>query len=330
MSSTVYREFLSLPPAEMAAGATPPQLFDQPVKQLEHHAAADVETRRVALQSGMTVIELTLSPKQEEPTRLEVPEGLSIFGIVREGSFAIALPDLGRERLTTDDWFILRTSELHYVAHEPLSLLLFVMDSRILEQLIALTTAQKCQTLRCFTCPQLKQPSLLHQAGNERLTWRSNRIRMTDTHDLDERLTLEIRCLEWLRELFRQPELSTRQMCASACSENEEDRLRELAAYLESHLDEEHTLASLGRRFHLNEFKLKRGFKALFGSTVFTHLRTLRIQEAARLLQDTDQSILEVANSVGYANPSHFARNFKDHVGLLPKAYQCIHRSGRR
>lgn len=52
------------------------------------------------------------------------------------------------------------------------------------------------------------------------------------------------------------------------------------------------------------------------------------MQRAERLLKEGDSSVLEIANAVGYSNPSHFARNFKEQIGLLPKRYQLLQRPG--
>ena len=67
-------------------------------------------------------------------------------------------------------------------------------------------------------------------------------------------------------------------------------------------------------------------FKEIVGSTAFTFLREVRMDYAAQLLKDDRHSVIQVANEVGYSNASHFARAFKNRHGLLPKAYQCLHR----
>lgn len=100
------------------------------------------------------------------------------------------------------------------------------------------------------------------------------------------------------------------------------------ASYLEANLSEEHSLSGLCRRFYINEFKLKRNFKAMFGITVFGYLRGLRFQRAEQLLKEGELSVLEIANEVGYSNPSHFAKGFQERFGVNPKAFQRMHREG--
>ena len=282
----------------------------------------------VTLQCGMTVCELPLgaTPRGGYPVRL--PADQTMLGYVREGALHARLPGLEPVRFRGGEWFAARARSARIQATEQVSLFLLLIPGEQLAGLMGGHTPVGGGLLRCFTCPRLLRPSLLHHTANRRLAWAADQIEPDAARDTDGRLTLEIRCLEWLRELFRQPALAGNPPCGedAACAET---RLRELARYLEAHLDQPHTLADLSRRFHLNECKLKRLFKASYGTTVFHYLRILRMREAARLLADGGQSVLETANAVGYSNPSHFARNFQDYHGVLPKAYQCLRQNRR-
>ena len=103
------------------------------------------------------------------------------------------------------------------------------------------------------------------------------------------------------------------------CFRNTDKAALEAAArYLEEHLDAEHSLQKLSRQFYLNEFKLKKGFKSHFQTTVFGYLRKKRMEYAKSLLLQSDASILEIANRVGYSNPSHFTRAFREIYGVNP------------
>jgi AraC-like DNA-binding protein len=52
------------------------------------------------------------------------------------------------------------------------------------------------------------------------------------------------------------------------------------------------------------------------------YLNELRLQEAARLLKETDKQITEIAMSVGYNNISHFSRIFKEKFNTSPKDFR--------
>ncbi|WP_419767511.1 helix-turn-helix domain-containing protein [Arcobacter sp.] len=68
----------------------------------------------------------------------------------------------------------------------------------------------------------------------------------------------------------------------------------------------------------INEFKLKKGFKKLFGNTVFGFLQELRLNEAKKILMNNEININEVSYMVGYKNVSHFSKIFKEHFGVNP------------
>ncbi|WP_437731204.1 helix-turn-helix transcriptional regulator [Sorangium sp. So ce1335] len=78
------------------------------------------------------------------------------------------------------------------------------------------------------------------------------------------------------------------------------------------------TLPELARHAGLNEVKLKEGFRALFGAPVFAYLRSHRLDEAHRLLRQRACNVTEVAQRVGYENPSKFAAAFRKRFGVSP------------
>lgn len=77
-------------------------------------------------------------------------------------------------------------------------------------------------------------------------------------------------------------------------------------------------LPELARLAGLNEAKLKAGFRAHFGETVYGYLRRHRLHEARRLLLQRQYNVTEVATQVGYANPSKFAAAFRALFGVSP------------
>lgn len=68
----------------------------------------------------------------------------------------------------------------------------------------------------------------------------------------------------------------------------------------------------------LNDFKLKAGFKEVFGTTVFGYIREQRLEKALAYLQSGRWNVGEAAFSVGYANPCSFAKAFRERYGLNP------------
>ncbi|MEJ7600772.1 MAG: AraC family transcriptional regulator [Kofleriaceae bacterium] len=100
------------------------------------------------------------------------------------------------------------------------------------------------------------------------------------------------------------------------------DRERLVAARdrVNERLSDPPTLTELSRLVGLNEFKLKRGFKEMFGTTVFAYLTEQRLQLARQYLLDTDKTAAEIAFELGYATPQHFSAAFKKHFGVTPNS----------
>lgn len=80
------------------------------------------------------------------------------------------------------------------------------------------------------------------------------------------------------------------------------------------------TLKQLAREAGMSETKLKQGFAALFGSPVFSYLRSERLAAARRLLLAGGLGVTEVADRVGYQNPSKFAAAFRLEFGVTPSS----------
>ena len=57
------------------------------------------------------------------------------------------------------------------------------------------------------------------------------------------------------------------------------------------------------------------------GESIRDFMKSIRLQEAQRLIRETEWSIAEVAEMVGYANPGHFAIAFREKYAVSPGDY---------
>jgi AraC-like DNA-binding protein len=103
----------------------------------------------------------------------------------------------------------------------------------------------------------------------------------------------------------------------AAFNDADKSLLLEAKNIVEQNLKHPCSLIELSRKTGLNDFKLKKGFKALFGNTVFGYLTELRMNLAHKLLKE-GRSVSEVAETVGYKNAHHFTAAFKKHFEMLP------------
>lgn len=96
------------------------------------------------------------------------------------------------------------------------------------------------------------------------------------------------------------------------------DRLHAAKAYIRQHMFEALSLQQISRESGLNEFKLKKGFRELFHTTVFGYLNELKMNYARQLILNSGCTVLEAAYSVGYTEPYSFTRAFRKYFGYLP------------
>lgn len=95
-------------------------------------------------------------------------------------------------------------------------------------------------------------------------------------------------------------------------------KIHQVRDYLDVHYLLPLSLAQLAREAGLNEFKLKKGFRDVFETTVFNHIHQKRMQLALKLLAEKVSTVSEVADTVGYKNANHFSAAFKKFFGYSP------------
>ncbi len=82
------------------------------------------------------------------------------------------------------------------------------------------------------------------------------------------------------------------------------------------------TIAQLSAQTGLNAYRLKVGFKEVYGNTVYGYVMDTRLNHARRMLDAGGKSVNEVAFDIGYTNPSHFIAAFKKKFGTTPRKYK--------
>ena len=102
------------------------------------------------------------------------------------------------------------------------------------------------------------------------------------------------------------------------------DIVKAVNEYISTQFMKRITIDSLSDQFDIPTSTLKRCFKGVYGTTIHHYLKECRINAAKHLLQESDQSVLEIANAVGYENGSKFTSAFKEATGVTPSAYRKV------
>jgi AraC-like DNA-binding protein len=91
-----------------------------------------------------------------------------------------------------------------------------------------------------------------------------------------------------------------------------------------THIHEPLTLESLSERFGIPLTTMKTCFKSVFGTPIQAYMREYRLQAAATMLRETDDSIADVATKVGYNSHARFSAAFKAAFGTSPTDYRKV------
>ena len=98
--------------------------------------------------------------------------------------------------------------------------------------------------------------------------------------------------------------------------------VKNAAEYISRHFSEDISLAVIADELHVNTSYLSTLFRQVTGITFKEYLNRVRVEEAARLLSNTDYSVMEIAVACGYRDQSYFTKVFKKLTGLTPKQYR--------
>ncbi len=99
------------------------------------------------------------------------------------------------------------------------------------------------------------------------------------------------------------------------------DRIVHATKILLSDLEKSPGLFDLAKAVGTNHTQLNSGFKKVYGTTVFGHLRHMRLEKARRLMEESGMNVTQAALTVGYSSIPSFSRAFSTHFGANPMSF---------
>lgn len=102
----------------------------------------------------------------------------------------------------------------------------------------------------------------------------------------------------------------------------ERERIYAARTWLSQRIAHPPGISETARAVGLNEFKLKNGFRSLFGQGLYTFVHQQRLDLAARWLLDTHTPAAEIATALGFSSPQHFSREFRNRFGQPPARFR--------
>lgn len=94
--------------------------------------------------------------------------------------------------------------------------------------------------------------------------------------------------------------------------------LKEAERLILLNFEDKTSLKDLARKSGVNEFKLKKGFKYLFGNTVYGYRNAVRMEKAKIILEETALPIHDLAFMMGFDHTENFQKAFKKYWGYTP------------
>lgn len=131
-----------------------------------------------------------------------------------------------------------------------------------------------------------------------------------------KKMFLEAKVIELLMlqlEQFSEDSVST-----LSIKKSDVDKIYAVREFILQNLDAGCSLIELAHNAGTNDFILKKGFRELFGTSVFAFWNDAKMEQAKELLIKENLNITEVSLLSGYKNQRHFSTAFKKKYGVLP------------
>lgn len=99
-------------------------------------------------------------------------------------------------------------------------------------------------------------------------------------------------------------------------------KIRQAMDYIQQNYNKDLNMAVVSNYISMNYSLFSYMFKEHTGSNFVNYLKGIRMEEAKKLLAETEMRINEISQQVGYDNEKHFMKSFKASVGVSPSEYR--------
>ena len=105
-------------------------------------------------------------------------------------------------------------------------------------------------------------------------------------------------------------------------SNQNRSRIRAAVCYMEDNFRKDINMAMVSNYVSMNYSLFSIAFKEYTGVNFVSYLKRLRIQEAKRLLETTDNKVQDIGRMAGFENDKNFMKSFKAACGISPTEYR--------
>lgn len=107
-------------------------------------------------------------------------------------------------------------------------------------------------------------------------------------------------------------------------SQQDLENLATVTAYIDDHFGFDINLDQLTKIACMGKTKLKYSFKNVYKCTIYEYITNKRMSHAEHLLSNTDLSIKQISQIIGYKKASSFSDTFRKSTGILPSEYRKL------
>lgn len=126
---------------------------------------------------------------------------------------------------------------------------------------------------------------------------------------------------------FREKLITALELCMSKRQvfSKTEDVCKRVEDYiLQQYSDPQLSMEIIGRKVHMSPYYISKLFKAERGISVLGYIAKVRIDQAKKLLKETDKSIVKISEETGFMSSTVFIRTFRKLEGVTPGVYRSI------
>ncbi|TYP78935.1 AraC family transcriptional regulator [Paenibacillus methanolicus] len=212
--------------------------------------------------------------------------------------------------------FLSRPHVLHQIRNERMALLWVGFDLR--------PDGTSPRWLERFDRLTARGPLVLHHADDTALVhvWRALCLSALQVGG-DEQFLLE-RMTHVMLAMFPQTFLGSDAPPIAGSRNAGSKILKQAETYVRDNLGQPLQLEEVATYFYLSSRHLARLFRQELGTTFTAYVQTRRLQEAARLLRESELSVKQIADATGFGTVHYFTRLFRQHTGTPPALYRKL------
>lgn len=150
--------------------------------------------------------------------------------------------------------------------------------------------------------------------------------RVAEYHGFDL-VTNGIKKSDSLENLMQQVSRYTMEVTDKIGITTTDNIVKRVLAYMERNYVQDLKLEDIAKIFSYNSAYLGKVFKKVVGESFNNVLNRIRVDNAKRLLSESDLKVYQISEQVGYSNTDYFYTKFRKYVGLSPKEYVDKHKT---